>query len=514
MKRKIGFAWALLPFFLLLVLIGCAPATHKTTTQARVFSILYNDTNTAPLREDWLILDQYRQQRNVTFSFRLGDDSDYGKALVHAFESGDIPDIVLKVWPANIESYANIGLLLAFSDYIDRMPYFQAYIASHGLEADLDRLRFPNGKFYILPGFQRRIQVQQWIYRRDLFLKHGLPAPQTYDELFDSLVVLKGLYPSSIPITGAWGGAHLFAMMGAGYGISAGWNGTICYDAPTDRWIFAPASENQKAMLVFLNRCYSAGILDPAIFMQRDVDFTNKMQDGRMILGVSWITSGFASWNKMLAEHGIPDGQWAPLPVLESTIGIRAVPPVDSFKKGLVSPARVATEPYFNDLLAFLDWAVYSDEGRQLTTWGVEGKTFTNNPDGKQFAPDIKTPHNPDAKLELKRDFGLDSMFNLTENEEYEDFKKPASIVTFLQESLDAGHTAELSPVLKLSPGAIDVVAKISEKLNPYVTEAIRMFITGELSLSQDWDAYIVELGNRGYKSIETVYNSAWANQH
>ncbi len=506
-------AWAAWSTVLLFALLGCT-CGQPQAYPPQLYSILYNDTKNAPLKADWLILDQYREQRNVTFDFHLGDDADYAKSLVQTLESGDVPDIILKVWPANINAYANTGLLLAFSDYMDRMPYFKAYIASHGLEADLDSLRFPNGKFYILPGFQRRIQVQQWIYRKDLFIKHGLAVPQTYDELYDSLVLLKGLYPNSVPISGAWGGAHLLAMMGAGYGITAGWNGTVCYDAPTDRWVFAPATENFKAMLAFLNRCYVAGLLDPAIFTQSDVDFTKKVQDGRMILGVSWITSGFANWNKNLAQMGIPDGEWAPFPVPESTIGIRAVPPVDSFKKGLVVPARVATEPYFDELLEFLDWAVYSDEGRTLTTWGVEGKTYTNTPNGKQFLPEIKTPRNPSATYDPKRDFGLDSLFNLTENEEYEDFKKPAEIVTFLQESLASGHTAELPPALQLSPGAIEVIARVSEKLDPYVSEASRMFITGELSISQAWDAYIAELKNRGYVSIETIYNTAWENQH
>jgi hypothetical protein len=67
--------------------------------------------------------------------------------------------------------------------------------------------------------------------------------------------------------------------------------------------------------------------------------------------------------------------------------------------------------------------------------------------------------------------------------------------------------------VVQLTPESIEVVAKISEKLNPYVVEAIKMFITGELSISRDWGAYIAELENRGYRSIELIYNTAWKNQ-
>ena len=72
------------------------------------------------------------------------------------------------------------------------MPNFMAYIKQHNLQGELDKLRLKNGKYYILPGYQRTIQVQQWIYRRDLFEKHGLKAPTTYDELFDALVLPQG----------------------------------------------------------------------------------------------------------------------------------------------------------------------------------------------------------------------------------------------------------------------------------------------------------------------------------
>ena len=64
-------------------------------------------------------------------------------------------------------------------------------------------------------------------------------------------------------------------------------------------------------------------------------------------------------------------------------------------------PARVINEPYFEDLLKFLDWAVYSEEGMTLTSWGVEGISFENTPNGKAFLPNIKTPKNPEGTLDI-----------------------------------------------------------------------------------------------------------------
>jgi len=512
MKKRAVVVAVLLVALVSPALEGCSPTPMPT--EPIVLSVLYNESETKPFQEDWLILEEYEKRQNVVLDVRVGDDADFEDAIIQTFETGNVPDIVLKTWPDTIESYAASGTLLPFSDYEDRMPNFRAYIEEHGLEGELDKLRLDNGKYYILPGYQRQIQVQQWIYRRDLFEKHGLETPKTYAELFDSLVVLKEIYSDTTPITACWGGAHLLAMMGAGYGIPAGWNGTRHYNDEEDRWQFSPATENYRELYRFLSRCYEAGILDPAVFTQSDEDFYNKVQDGRALVTVTWITSGFSSWNEKLAENGFPDGEWAPLPVPESTVGITALPAVDRFRKGLVVPSRVANEPYFEDLLAFLDWAVYSDEGMTLTTWGVEGVTFEDTSDGKAFLADIKTPKNPEGTLDITKEYGLATLFDLNENEEFEDYKKPPEIVAFLERSLRAGDTAEMAPPLQLDTNSIEAIRVIDEKITPYVAETSQGFVTGELDIDEDWDAYVLELEKRGYRTLEEIWGAAWEEQN
>lgn len=508
MSRKALISFALIAIFL----VGCVPQASPKA-EPFVFSVLYNDRKSSPFREDWRILEEYQKLQNVTLDVRLGDDADYEKAVIQALESGDIPDIILKVWPNTIESFANAGVLLPFSDYESLMPNFMAYIKEQNLQGELDKLRASNGKYYILPGYQREIQVQQWIYRRDAFEKNNLEMPKTYAELFNTLVVLKKMNPDSTPITTLWGGAHLFAMMGAGYGIPAGWAGASYFNAGENRWQFSPATEKYKALYSYLNRCYEAGILDPASFTQSDADFYSKLEDGRAFVTVTWITSGFANWNAKLKENGIPDGEWAALPVPESTIGIKALPAVDPFRKGLVVPSRVITEPYFKDLLKFLDWAVYSQEGRTLTTWGIEGFTYENTPNGKVFLPNVKTPKNAGGTLDISKEYGFDQLFNLTENEEFEDYKKPAEIVTFLEKSLNAKDTAKISPQLALDAQSIEAIRIINEKITPYVADSSTKFITGELDIEKDWNAYLLELEKRGYKTLEVIWNDAWLKQ-
>jgi len=498
--------------FVLLLLNSCNDLPEKQQEPV-TFSILYNDIETAPFHENWRILEEYRSRKNVTLDVLLGTDADYNRDLTQTLESGNIPDIVLKTYPNEIESYASDGLLLPFSDYEDQMPYFTSYIEEHGLQNELEKLRLDNGKYYILPGYQRKIQVQQWIYRKDLFEKHDLPVPTTYDEMFDALVHLKEMYPDSTPITASWGGAHLFAMMGAGYDIPAGWSGTMDYSQQENRWQYAPATENFREMYAFLNRCYEAGILDPEIFTQSTEDHINKLTDGRAFVTVTWITSGFDNWNTTLRENGHPDGTWTPLSVPESTIGIRALPAVDPFRKGLVVPASIVNEPYLENLLSFLDWAVYSEEGMTLTTWGIEDLTYENTENGKVYLPEITSPKNPEGTVDIRAEYGFDLMFNLNENEEFEDYKKPPEIVAFLEQSLLANETLEMQPKLNLDDNSLDAVQLINEKLDPYIGTAGTAFITGELDIETEWNTYLQELDKRGYTTLEKIWNDAWEKQ-
>jgi putative aldouronate transport system substrate-binding protein len=498
--------------FITLFLTGCA-AVVTPKPEPFVFSVLFNNKKDVPFQKEWRILEEYKNRQNVVLDVRLGDDAAYDKVLTQTLESGNIPDIVLKVYPKTVESYAYAGVLLPFSDYESLMPNFMAYIKKHNLQAEIDKLRLKNGKYYVLPGYQREIQVQQWIYRRDIFEKNNLAMPKTYNELFDDLVILKKLYPNTTPITASWNGAHLFAMMGAGYGIPAGWAGTSYYNQKENRWQFSPATDAYKELYRFLNRCYQAGILDPAALTQSNEDFTLKLGDGRALVVVTWITSGFSPWEAKLKENGFPDGVWAALPVPESTIGIRALPAVDPYRKGLIVPARVINEPYFKDLIHFLDWAVYSDEGMTLTTWGVEGFTYQNSANGKVFLPTIKTPKNAAGTLNISKEYGFDIMFNLNENEEFEDYKKPAEIVTFLEQSLNAKQTLPLSPQLVLDSNSVEAIRLINEKISPYVNESSIKFITGELSMDRDWNGYLLELQNRGYQTLESLWNDAWKKQ-
>lgn len=494
MKVKIFVVFAIL----LVLLTGCKNETDETLS----FSVLYNDVEDTPYQSDWEILKKYKELHNVILDIRLGDDENYEEAISLNLNTDSPPDVILKCWPEAIEPYANQGLLVPISDYEHLMPHYTAYIEANNLSDEIEKLRLDNGKYYILPGYQRDIQVQQWIYRADVFELHNLAIPTSYEELYSSLVALKEIYPDSTPITASWGGAHLFSMMGAGYGIPGGWSGVRYYNESEDTWQFAPATTNYREMYQFLNRSYEAGILDPEIFTQSNDDFTEKLVNGKALTTVTWISSGFDIWNEQLVENGIPNGSWEALPVMESTIGLSKLPAVNRFRKGLVISENALDKPYFEDMIEFLDWAIYSQEGLDLTYWGVEGQTYTETVNGKTLDDSV-----------LMNDEGFNMIFNMVENAEFENNKRPYDIAEFLVTSEQNNDTLKLPPTLELSADEIDMVAFIMEDLVQYSNESSTKFITGEFDIESEWDAYITTLEEHGYITLENIWNQAWKRQ-
>ena len=89
----------------------------------------------------------------------------------------------------------------------------------------------------------------------------------------------------------------------------------------------------------------------------------------------------------------------------------------------------------------------------------------------------------------------------------------------------EAGQRSERIPVpqswvkLKASDprripaDAIEAIRLIDEQITPFVAESSQAFVTGALSVDEGWDDYVLELEARGYKTMEEIWNLAWAKQ-
>jgi hypothetical protein len=89
----------------------------------------------------------------------------------------------------------------------------------------------------------------------------------------------------------------------------------------------------------------------------------------------------------------------------------------------------------------------------------------------------------------------------------------PDDIVLFLEQSREADETLSPVPCLELSQTSQVAIDTIKKSLDEFSAAESERFVTGELNLDEAWSGYVQDLEDRGYKTLEAIWNSAWATQ-
>ena len=376
-------------------LVGCGKKVNnsvideqETTESGKVsdttikISMLYADNASYPYKSDWLVWDEIKKATNVELDMQVVPDSDYTTKQQIIFNSGDIPDIVTKTI-AKTED-AQSGILLPISDYLDKMPNFKKYIEENDYTAEIESLREADGKFYTLPNRCHDIRVQNhsWLIRKDIFEKNNIPIPTTLDEVYQAGKKLKEIYPDSKPIINRFGAGNILSVIAPGFGTSGGWgltNNGYVYDEKSDKWVVAPTSDNYKEMLMYMNKLYEEGVLDPEFTTLESATYEQLVTQGKTFIMIDWIGNQIRynlEGKKLEADFDVE-----PIFPVKGSDGDYASRPTLKYENGWVLPTSIKDKPYFSTVLRFIDW-FYTDEAAQLLTFGVEGETFEKDAAG------------------------------------------------------------------------------------------------------------------------------------
>jgi hypothetical protein len=131
----------------------------------------------------------------------------------------------------------------------------------------------------------------------------------------------------------------------------------------------------------------------------------------------------------------------------------------------------------------------------------------------KEFLPEISTPKNNLGTIDLSKEYGFNRIFDLNENPEFEDYKKPDEINEFLSKSQSRNELLNTTPDLVLNSQETEMITILEEELNIYVADMKMKFIKGESDIEDEWTEYVNECDIRGYKAIEEIWKNAWSTQ-
>ncbi|MDI4643494.1 extracellular solute-binding protein [Cohnella hashimotonis] len=481
-----------------------SPASASSGSEAVSFSMLYNDNPSYPFNQNWPVLKEIEARAKVHLDIQAVPNSDYLSKARIVLSSGTIPDLVTTIDQQTLMEYAPSGVLLPISDYMDKLPHLKQKIEEYGIEDELDNWKPRDGKLYILPFMnEAALYNRAPLIRTDLIDKYGLAAPTNVDELYTVLKTFKEKEGSGYPLANTDANS-LLGIFGAAWGIEPSYNGFM-FNEETGKFEYAYASDRFKAYLTYLNRLVSEGLADPEIFTSSLDQWKQKLASGQSSFSFYWI-SELGQLNEDGKKNVSPDFQLSPLPPIAGPAGKLAYA-ANRIYHGTVIPASAAKEPYFDKLLAFVDW-LYSDEGNELMTWGIEGDTFTKKDDGNAFTE--KATGSASLQKTLW-DIGA-SNNNYTMLFPYKWFVQvlgAKEIETLTQQAQDGGWFPQVAKVPKLAPEKKEEENLALTSVKDYFAKMQEQFVYGKASLDTQWDSYVEEIGAKGVDKLLALYNDS-----
>jgi putative aldouronate transport system substrate-binding protein len=486
-------------------------------TQPLDFSIMMLSNPSYPYNAHWEFFTDLQKMTNVSFNPTVVPLSDYNTKVGVMLGAGNAPMIIPKTYHPAEQQYISSGAILPVSDYTDLMPNFTATVQKWSLQPDLDTLRGPDGKFYLLPGLHQNVWVDYSIaVRTDILEKHNLQIPTTWDEVTSVLQALKAAYPNTYPMSDRWsstppgpGANALLQTLGNAYGTHAGWSYQHqTWNAAKGEFVYTGATDEYKAMVTLLNSWVSQKLLDPASFTQSDAQAEQKFANSQSFVISANAQEVVNTYQKDLA--GVAGATVVKIPVPIGPAG--AVNVGSRLENGVMISSAARKSPNFVAMMQFIDWLYYSDAGKLFAKWGVKGETYTGSVDDGTFklAPDVDWAGlNPSGTKKLNVDYGFSNgVFAYAGSSNLLDSQFPPAEQAF-QKVMNQRRVLPLDPPAPFTAQQQQQTTLWATALLDYVNQNTLKFILGQRSLSE-WDKYVSELEGLNSTQYIDAVNQAY----
>ncbi|GGD79941.1 extracellular solute-binding protein [Paenibacillus nasutitermitis] len=497
-----------------------SPSTSTpTTTSKPQESITLNGlTSKHVFQADWndmLVFQKRQEETGIHVKWENVSEDGWVEKRNLRMATNDLPDFISRSGfnDAEIATYAAQGMIIPLNDLIEKhAPNLKAI-----LDADPTKRKAisdSKGNIYALPAFNGWMgdnASKLWMNKSWLD-KLGIPMPTTLDEYYDALVAFRDNNPGGngvIPLTdfsnsfardllyfaGSFGlgtkGPNFF-----GDGVDLG---------PDGKMRFVKTDERYKSLLEFMNKLWSAKLLDPELLTHASEAWTANSKAG--VIG-SFVLAGPEANNPV---------EYEVLPPLKSQYGDEILSMVST---GLRKNNTVITSAnkHPEETMQWLDYW-YSDEGWVRLQYGIEDVTYKVDENGAyallpEYDPDI-------APIEKSRGlyspmFGDGIPYNMSPDEfdkrptpvkEGSAFPKILAGADMLKPYYE-GVLANGADYFAFTDEEFAVKKQFADEAMQYITEMETKFITGKEPFSS-WDKYVEKVRSLGLDKYMEAYNAA-----
>ncbi|MEK8126700.1 extracellular solute-binding protein [Paenibacillus filicis] len=462
---------------------------------SRTFTALLDNNPTFPYTENWPVWKWLKEKTGVTLKVQTPSGK-LDESLNMIVASKSMPDLMHMSNRRQANRFGQDGALVDILPYIQDMPNLKKWMERYPEEAKA--ALSADGKMYMFPnqGFGETNRMI-WLYREDVFTKEGLKAPKTYEELHEVLKALKAKYPGSYPLAIRYGqipdemNAHMTVNFETGEGAY--------YDTDKKEWRYGPIEDNYKAMVGMWKTFYDEGLIPPDFLSSQTKQWQDMVSTGKAFVTFDYISRVDFFNNAMQKENPAFHMQFMAPPA-----GIAGGKQQNPYFHYLESGLTVgSTSKHIKEVMKFMDF-FYSEEGRLLTSWGVEGETFVKEGDTIKFKPEFTDV------TDMRKKTGLQTSGTYT----WIDYNAHLSL--FSKDLQNAYKEAAkydppaMQPRPAFTESENEVISLTGQAIQKHRDENFAKFITGSRSL-KEWDQYVGEMKNLGVDKLLNTYKGAYA---
>ena len=477
-------------------------------------TIAFPENAHIPFNEDWLSIKEIEKRYNVNLIFEVIPEEEYQNYVSGALNtSGNIdPDIMLyQDVRATNASFALNGALIPISDYSDWTPNFNAQVEYLGREEDVQHLNFLDGKRYFLPSMADYPLYDGGLILRDDYLeKKGIPAPVTYDDLYNILKAYKKDYPNSYPLLASASPRLIYPMTMPAFGISLGdlsssGSNVLSWNYEYEVYFPAAISEEYREYLRFMHKLFVEGLIDPDA---HDPDDTNywyqKMADGKSIAMYTY----FNQIPTIEALSTIKGFSLNLYPPLEGPAGVDHMRR-NSTAPGIIFPRELSEKENFEAIVRKVDEIFFSPEAAKIWTIGVEGITYTEKNGKITYSDDLvnssQSLHNT---LQTKYGCGIIGTQLIWELDL--EISKRTKNFAMVNMTVSRNNSIKpLPPTPLFDPNIAKEAALLQFSLKNSFDIWNASFILGMKNIETDWMFYVEEMQQKGIDKLCEYYNTS-----
>lgn len=449
------------------------------------------------------VIKEIAERTNVILDIQSYPTASYADKLNITLASGSLPDIITGSPVAEVNKLGQQGAFVIINDYLDKLPNFKAlYVDNEENNWVMKAITDDKNNAYTWPiyGLSRDVN-HGFMYRKDIFDKHGIKEWTNTEEFYQALKQLKEIYPDSTPYASKTQDG-IFKDWAYGWGIGSQiW--PMYYDEGDTTWKVATIQPEFKEMIDFMKKLYNEGLLDPEFITDTAASWTAKMtSENGAFVTFDWI--GRLDMFYEQVKEVIPTYDLRYANPVGPTGNIRTLSKVTNFGTAVAKGKNAEVA------LKLLDYLT-SPSGSELITMGIEGEHFVIDENGKVSYPNITDVEKIEiTTLEERYGAWIEGMyvkvdprstyFTYTEKEQE------------AQDKINAGMKYEaLDPQLKFSDEETAEMVELTTNILKAGSEFSVQYVLDKNFGDAQWNEWLETANKLNASRLEAIYNAAQA---